>query len=86
MTDTVNVLPHMFELRDAWRKQNFKYTKEQQEQYDMLVVARRERVKYFYDEGLVASPRKEKKTEDWTSWGAVHSPSLFCLWWIRIYK
>jgi hypothetical protein len=54
----------MFELRDAWRKQNFKYTKEQQEQYDMLVVARRERVKYFYDEGLVASPRKEKKTED----------------------
>ena len=49
MTETVNVLPHLQELRETWRRQDFRYTKDQQQQYDMLVEARRERVKYFYE-------------------------------------
>lgn len=49
MTETVNVLPHLNELKDAWRKQDFKFTNSQQEQYDILITARRERVRYFYD-------------------------------------
>lgn len=57
MTETVNVLPHLNELKDAWRRQDFKFTKSQQEEYDMLIVARRERVKYFYDNGLVSKGR-----------------------------
>ena len=64
MTDTVNVLPHIFELRETWRKQDFKYTKEQQEQYDILIAARRERVKYFYDNGLVSKGGLRQKEED----------------------
>jgi hypothetical protein len=62
MTDTVNVLPHLKELRDTWRRQDFCFTKQQQEEYDMLVQARRERVRYFYDNGLVSKGRS--KTED----------------------
>ena len=42
-TSTVNVLPHLQELRDTWRQQNFTFTKDQQDQYDMLMQARRER-------------------------------------------
>lgn len=57
MTETVNVLPHLQELRDAWRRQDFKFTKQQQEEYDLLVSARRERVRYFYDNGLVSKGR-----------------------------
>ena len=53
MTDTVNVLPHLRELRAAWRQQDFQFTKEQQEEYDILTIARQERVKYFYQNGLV---------------------------------
>lgn len=64
MTDTVNVLSHLQELRETWRRQDFRYTKEQQEQYDMLLQARRERVKYFYAEGLVAKPGLRKKEEE----------------------
>ena len=61
-TDTVNVLPHLQELRDTWRRQDFSFTKQQQEEYDMLVQARRERVKYFYREGRVSKGRT--KSED----------------------
>jgi hypothetical protein len=57
MTDTVNVLPHLQELRDAWRRQDFCFTKQQKEEYDILIAARRERVKYFYDNGLVSKGR-----------------------------
>ena len=67
MTDTVNVLPHLRELKDAWRKQDFKFDKSQQEQYDLLIAARRERVKYFYDNDLVCKISKsaqDKLKED----------------------
>ena len=64
MTDTVNVLPHIFELRDTWRRQDFKFTAEQREQYDLLVAARRERVKYFIDNGLVSKGGLRPKEKD----------------------
>ena len=54
MTDTVNVLPHLIELRTTWRQQDFSFSKEQQEEYDILLAARRDRVKYFYENGLVS--------------------------------
>jgi hypothetical protein len=67
MTETVNVLPHLNELKDAWRRQEFKFTKQQQEEYDMLLQARRERVKYFFDNDLVCKISKsaqDKLKED----------------------
>jgi hypothetical protein len=64
-TSTVNVLPHLNELRDKWRQQNFTYTKDQQDQYDMLVQARRERVRWFYESGRVqVGPKVAKKVEE----------------------
>ena len=53
MTQTVNVLSHINELKKVWREQNFVFTKDQQLQMDMLQQARRERVNYFYEEDLV---------------------------------
>ena len=64
MTETVNVLPHMVELRETWRRQNFIFTKEQQEEYDILLAARRERVKYFYDNDLVSKGGLRKREEE----------------------
>ena len=64
-TSTVNVLPHLNELRDKWRQQNFTFTKDQQDQYDMLVQARRERVRWFYETNRVqVGPKVIKKTEE----------------------
>lgn len=48
-TETVNVLSHLEELRKTWKLQDFRFTKDQQEQYDMLMQARRERVAWFYE-------------------------------------
>jgi hypothetical protein len=67
MTDTVNVLPHIRELKDTWRRQDFSFTKSQQEEYDLLIAARRERVKYFYDNDMVCKISKsaqDKLKED----------------------
>ena len=67
MSETVNVLPYMMELRETWRRQNFTFTKEQQEEYDILLNAGRERVKYFYDNDLVSKGglrKREEETED----------------------
>ena len=55
-TSTVNVLPHLNDLKKVWRDQDFRFTKDQQEQYDMLMQARRERVAWFYETKRVASP------------------------------
>tara|TARA_A100001391_G_scaffold92235_1_gene60944 strand:- start:1119 stop:1343 length:225 start_codon:yes stop_codon:yes gene_type:complete len=64
-TSTVNVLPHLQELRDTWRQQNFTFTKDQQDQYDMLMQARRERVRWFYETNRVQVGTKVvKKVED----------------------
>ena len=58
MTETVNVLPHIKELKDAWRRQDFKFTATQAEEYEILLQARRERVKYFYDNDMVCKISK----------------------------
>ncbi len=53
MTQTVNVLTHIKELKKVWRNQNFRFTPDQQLQMDMLMQARQERVNYFRSENLV---------------------------------
>ena len=63
-TSTVNVLPHLDDLRKTWRQQNFSFTKDQKEQYDMLLQARRERVSWFYETNRVQiGPKVTKKEE-----------------------
>lgn len=67
MTDTVNVLPHLFEMKETYRRQDFKFTKSQQEEYDMLLQARRERVKWHYETDRVCKVSKsaqDKLKED----------------------
>ena len=64
-TSTVNVLPHLNDLKKVWRDQNFSFTKDQQDQYDMLMQARRERVRWFYETNRVqVGPKVVKKVED----------------------
>lgn len=59
MTDNIpNVLPYIKELKEAWRRQDFKYTKQQQEEYDLLIATRRERVKWFYETDSVCKVSK----------------------------
>jgi hypothetical protein len=54
MSETIaNVLPHLKELQQDWRRQDFIFTKEQQQQYDLLIATRRERVRQLYAEGRV---------------------------------
>ena len=65
MTETIaNVLPHINELKDAWRKQDFIFTKQQQEEYDLLMSTRRERVRQLYDEGRVFKGSYKAKEDD----------------------
>tara|TARA_B100000131_G_scaffold88122_1_gene84960 strand:+ start:396 stop:608 length:213 start_codon:yes stop_codon:yes gene_type:complete len=58
------ILKQLKDLNEEWRSQNFKYTPEQQKEYDRLIQLRRERVKYFYDNDLVSkgTPKKTDKT------------------------
>tara|TARA_B100000287_G_C20298103_1_gene648703 strand:+ start:422 stop:586 length:165 start_codon:yes stop_codon:yes gene_type:complete len=39
------ILKELRELKEAWRRQSFKLTSEQQKRYDELIKLRRERVK-----------------------------------------
>ena len=48
------ILKRLNELRQTYREQTFKFTEQQQKEYDNLKEVRRERVKYFYDNDLVA--------------------------------
>ena len=64
-TSTVNVLPHLQDLRKVWKQQDFRFTKEQQEEYDILLQARKERVKFFYESNRVqVGPKIVKKVEE----------------------
>ena len=47
------VLKRLNELRKVYQEQTFRFTSEQQKEYDNLKQLRRERVKYFYDNDLV---------------------------------
>ena len=55
------VLKRLNELRKVYQEQTFKFTSEQQKEYDNLKEVRRERVKYFYYNDLVwkGSAKKE---------------------------
>ena len=64
MTDTVNVLHHLKELNADWRKQNFNFTKEQKEKYELLTLARYERIRFFKENDLVAKGPKVSPTEE----------------------
>jgi hypothetical protein len=64
MTDTVNVLPHLKELRADWRKQNFNFTEEQKEKYELLTLARHERIRFFKENDLVSKGPKVSPTEE----------------------
>ena len=57
------VLKQMKELREAWRKQGFSYTREQQAEYDKLLQLRRERVTMFIKTGRVSKGGLRKKEE-----------------------
>ena len=48
-----SVLHELRELREAWRKQYFKFTSEQSKRYSELLELRRERVKSFYENDKV---------------------------------
>jgi hypothetical protein len=50
---TSNILHHLRELQVAWRRQDFVLTSKQQEEYDILITARRQRVRGFYETGRV---------------------------------
>jgi hypothetical protein len=50
---TSNILHHLRELQVAWRRQDFVFTSTQSEQYSILLQARRERVRGFYETGRV---------------------------------
>jgi len=63
-TSTVNVLPHLNDLKKIWRDQDFRFTKDQQEQYDILIQARRERVAWFYETDRVQKGPKVTKKEE----------------------
>ena len=56
------ILYHLNELRDEWRRQDFFFTKEQREKYNILLAARRERVKELYREGRVYKGSKSTDT------------------------
>ena len=61
------VLKEMKELKEAWRKQAFSYTVDQQKRYDELLKLRRERVKWFYANDRVQKGAKkpvEKKEKE----------------------
>jgi hypothetical protein len=57
------VLKQLKELKEEWKNQSFKYTPEQQKEYDRLIQLRRDRVKYFYANDLVSkgTPKKVDK-------------------------
>ena len=65
MTETIaNVLPHIRELKDAWRKQDFVLSNQQQEEYDLLISTRRQRVLQLYAEGRVFKGSYKAKEEE----------------------
>ena len=65
MTETIaNVLPHLKELQVAWRKQDFILSSQQQEEYDLLIATRRQRVRQFYAEGRVFKGSYKAKEEE----------------------
>ena len=61
------VLKEIRELKEAWRRQSFKFTNEQQKRYDELLKLRRERVKEMYDRDQVSKGGLKKKETEQTA-------------------
>tara|TARA_B100000287_G_scaffold267232_1_gene251359 strand:- start:520 stop:729 length:210 start_codon:yes stop_codon:yes gene_type:complete len=61
------VLKQMKELREAWRRQSFSFTKDQQTEYDKLLKLRRERVSMFIKTGRVSKGGLRKKETEQTA-------------------
>ena len=61
---TSNILHHLRELQVAWRRQDFVFTGKQQEEYDILVAARRQVVRGFYETGRVFKGSKAAFDKD----------------------
>ena len=57
------VLKRMKELKEEWSKQSFRFTKEQQAEYNNLLKLRHERVKYMHDNNLVFRGPNKKTVE-----------------------
>ena len=81
-----DILRQMEDLRKQWKVQDFRYTKEQKEQYEMLLALRRARITQLKEEGRVAVSKAKttKKVvaeeEDWTTSITV-TPSLVFRGW-----
>ena len=56
------ILKDMKELREAWRKQGFSYTPEQQVAFNKLRELRSKRVKSFYENNQVWKGSSSKTT------------------------
>ena len=50
---TSNIIHHLRDLQIKWRQQDFSFDKSQTEEYDILVTARRQVVRGFYETGRV---------------------------------
>lgn len=53
MVNNSAVLRELTEMKKTYKDQNFSFTKEQNQKYDLLLELRRARVKSFYDDGRV---------------------------------
>ena len=53
MSDSPTTLQRLVELKKEWHKQNFVFTPEQRQAYDILIARRKERVSELYKEGRV---------------------------------
>jgi len=66
-------LEELKELRVVWRRQNFQFTREQQERYDLLTQLRRAHVRKYYEDGTVwvgpsnVGKRLEEGDNNWAS-------------------
>ena len=61
---TSNILHHLSELQVAWRRQDFVFTGKQQDEYDVLITARRQVVRGFYETGRVFKGSKAAFDKD----------------------
>lgn len=50
---TSNIIHHLRDLQIKWRQQDFSFDKSQTEEYSILLAARRQVVRGFYETGRV---------------------------------
>lgn len=62
-SDIPNVIPHLNELLNTWRSQNYEFTDGQRVEYDILLSTRRDRVKQLYEQGRVCKSNSNRSKE-----------------------